>query len=122
MASGRICPGGDALTLAVLPDAPCFEQNVFKYFAAVHRLPVSVFAVASIFEVPDARAKVLASDYIITKTGDLGPAWTSQQAGLLTEELADPSSELGRTFHSMREYGLPDGSVGMLYRRIQCER
>jgi hypothetical protein len=69
-------------------------------------------------EVSDARAKILASDYVITKTGNLGPAWSLQQAPLFSEELRDPTGELGRQFELVGLYDLPDGSIGELYRRI----
>jgi len=116
MSSGEVTADAEPLMLTVLPDAPCFEPNVFAYYAMIKRLPIHVQRVTGVFRVDDARARVLASDYVVAKTGDQGPAWSVQGAGLFTEELHDPSSELGRQFELIGEYNLPDGSVAELYR------
>jgi 4-amino-4-deoxy-L-arabinose transferase-like glycosyltransferase len=104
------------LTLVVLPDAAWFEKNVFEYYALTDRLPIEAVAVTGVVEVSDARARVLAGDYVITKTGSLGLAWTVQQAGQFSEELGDPTSELGRQFALIATYDLPDGTTAMLYK------
>jgi hypothetical protein len=104
------------LKLVVLPDVAWFEKNVFEYYALVDRLPIEAVAVTGVDEVSDAREKVLTSDYVVTKTGNLGLTWTLQQAGLFSAELQDPASELGRQFELIRTYALPDGSIAELYR------
>lgn len=105
-------------TLAVLPDSPYFEQNVFKYYVLIDQMPVEVIVLTGVVEIEDARDQLLASDYIITKTGDLGPAWTLQQSAQFTTELYDPSAELGQHFRRVHEYPLPDGSMAELYRSM----
>jgi 4-amino-4-deoxy-L-arabinose transferase-like glycosyltransferase len=105
--------------LVVLPDSPCFEQNVFKYFVILDQMPIEVVVVTGVVEVADAREQILASDFLVTKTGYLGPAWSIQQSRLYATELHDPSSELGRRFQRIGEYPLPDGSLAELYRRIR---
>jgi 4-amino-4-deoxy-L-arabinose transferase-like glycosyltransferase len=107
----------DLPSLVVLTDAAWFEQNVFKYYAAADQVSVRVVAITGVFEVEDAEAQISAGDYVVTKTGDLGPSWSTQQAQLFTDQLDDPSSALGRRFHLIREYPLPDGSVAKLYQR-----
>ena len=104
------------LKLVVLPDAAWFEKNVFEYYTLTDRLPIEAIAVTGVVEVSDARARVLAGDYVITRTGSLGLAWTVQQAGQFNEELGDPTSELGRQFSLIATYDLPDGTTAMLYK------
>jgi 4-amino-4-deoxy-L-arabinose transferase-like glycosyltransferase len=106
------------LKLAVLPDAPGFEQNVFRYYALIERMPIEVVNVTGVVEIADARQQVLSSDYAVTKTGDLGPAWSIQQSAQFTAALDDPASDLGRQFALVGEFGLPDGSVARLYQHV----
>lgn len=115
--SGESPPKAESLTLAVLSDTPGFDQNAFKYYALADRLAISIFAVTGVLEMSDAHARVLASDYIITKTGSLGPAWTTGQGSQFTKALSAPSSKLRLQFELLKQYTLPDGSIGQLYRR-----
>jgi hypothetical protein len=106
------------LRLAVLPNAARFEPTEFRYYALIEHLPIEIFNIPSISEAGDAQAKILASDYVIAKTGDLGPPWSLRHVSSLSEELRDPASELGRHFELVKLYDLPGGSIGELYRRI----
>jgi 4-amino-4-deoxy-L-arabinose transferase-like glycosyltransferase len=110
-------PKTEFLRLAVLPNAPCFEPAAFMYYALIEHLPIEILILTGISEASDARAKILTSDYVIAKTGDLGPAWSLRQIPLLSEELRDPASELSRQFALIATYSLPDGSTAMLYKR-----
>lgn len=108
----------EGLSLTVLPNAPYFEPNVFMYYVLAEGLRVQPFGITGVLEVPDARARVLASDYVVAKTGDQGPAYTVQQAEVLSTELDEPSSDLGGRFEVVGVYPLPDGSIARLYKRI----
>lgn len=121
LSSSNVIPKKGMARLVVLADAPCFEQNTFKYHALLDRLPIDVFTVAGVIAIPEAEPQVLASDYIVTKTGNLGPPWSIQQIVPLLEGLHDPSSELGQQFDLVREYSLPDGSVGELYENVSLK-
>jgi len=112
---GQARPEARPIKLVVLPDVAWFEKNVFEYYALAGRLPIEVVAVTGVVEVSDARARVVAGDYLITKTGSLGLPWTVQQAGLFNEELGDPASDLGRQFAPIATYDLPDGTTATLY-------
>ncbi len=105
--------------LSVLANAEFFEPNAFTYYALAERLPVDVLYLPDPFQSHGAREKLAKSDYVITKTGDLGPAWTTKETSELTRELLTPLSELGSQFELVGGYPLPDGSEGRLYRRVQ---
>lgn len=105
--------------LSVLANAEFFEPNAFTYYALAERLPVDVLYLPDPFRSHGAREKLAKSDYVITKTGDLGPAWTTKETSELTQELLTPLSELGSQFELVGGYPLPDGSEGRLYRRVQ---
>ena len=64
----------------------------------------------------EAARQLEASDYVVTKTGDQGPAWSLQDAVAGTRAMHDPESDLARQFVQIGEYPLPDGSIGRLYR------
>jgi 4-amino-4-deoxy-L-arabinose transferase-like glycosyltransferase len=110
--------GAANLEVAVLPNVPCFEPNVFKYYIKINGMPITVLMFTGVTESGDAQQQVMGSDYVVTKTGDLGPAWSLQQASDLNTELHDPSGELRQHLEQVGEYPLPDGSVAELYRRI----
>ena len=110
--------GTDSFKVTVLPNAPYFEANVFTYYALVENRPAQIFAVTGVIRVDDARQRVLTSDYVVAKTGSHGPAWTLQDAELFSQQLRDPSSDLGRQFELIGKYKLPDQSVAELYRRV----
>jgi len=105
--------------LTVVPNVPCFEPNVFAYFALVEGEPVEVRGVTGIIPVTDARERIISSDFVVTKTGDQGPAWTVQEAESLSQSLRGTSGRLGSRFERVASYGLPDGSTGHLYGRIR---
>ena len=119
MSHREVAADAEPALLMVLPDVAWFEPNVFAYYTMAERLPIHVQRVTGVSRADEARAQVLTSDYVVAKTGDLGPSWSVQDAGLFTEELHDPSSELGRQFELIGEYPLPDGSVGELYAYAQ---
>jgi len=73
--------------------------------------------VTGFFQVRDAEQRLLASDYVLTKTGNLGPAWSLQDAPALRNRLADSRDSLGKRFDLLGSYRLPDGETAKLYRR-----
>jgi 4-amino-4-deoxy-L-arabinose transferase-like glycosyltransferase len=105
----------EPLKLTVVPNVPCLEPNVFAYYALVENLSVHVLGVTGVIPIDDARHRISSSDFVVAKTGEQGPAWTVQDAKLLTSGLSNRSGELGCQFDLINEYPLPDGSIGLLY-------
>jgi 4-amino-4-deoxy-L-arabinose transferase-like glycosyltransferase len=105
--------------ITVLPDAAFFEPNVFTYYSLVEDYPFEVRRITGILQVNESKNKILASDFLISKSGSLGPEWTVQKAGIFINELRDPASELGRQFELIGEYKLPDGSLAELYQHVR---
>ncbi len=105
------------LTVAILPNAPFFEPQGFIYQVKASSLPIHITFITDGVEI-DRLTQIAVSDYVVTKTGSQGPHWTLQDTIMLTEEIQDPSSQLGRQFVLVKEYNLPDGSNSQVFRRI----
>jgi 4-amino-4-deoxy-L-arabinose transferase-like glycosyltransferase len=106
---------GKPVSLVVVPNCPFYEPQGFRFHARASHLPVQVASVTGAIA-RDAASQLEVSDYVVTKTGDQGPAWSLQEAAAVTEAMHDPESDLAQPFVQIGEYPLPDGSIGRLYR------
>lgn len=94
--------------VSVVPNSPGFSAANFRYYAVRDDLPVTV-----------ARAwdgEPVAVDYMILKTGDLGPAHTIAKARQVMERLAS-DRYLAEAFPPIAELPLPDGSTATIRAR-----
>jgi hypothetical protein len=100
--------GGAPRTVSVVPNHPHFSPANFRYYAVRDGLRLRV-----------ARAwdgEPVGIQYMILKTGELGPPWTIDKARRVGERLtADPS--LARVFPVIGEFPLPDGSTASVRAR-----
>ena len=100
--------GRRAVTVAVVPNHPFFSVSNFSYYALRDSLP---------FEFSRAWDEApLGIDYVILKTGDVGPPWTEPRIRRVTASLDDPAG-LGRVFPVIGRFALPDGSQAILRAR-----
>lgn len=100
--------GGAPRTVSVMPNHPYFSAANFRYYALRDGLPLRI-----------ARAwegEPVGIQYMILKTGDLGPAWSIDKAQRIAERVAtDPW--LARVFPLIGEFPLPDGSTATVRAR-----
>ena len=106
---------GKPIFLVVVPNRPFFETQGFRFYTRAAHLSFQVASVTGVIA-RDAASQLEHSDYVVTKTGDQGPAWSLQDAATVTQAMHDPESDLAQQFVQIGEYPLPDGSVGRLYR------
>jgi 4-amino-4-deoxy-L-arabinose transferase-like glycosyltransferase len=106
---------GEDIALLVVPNRPFFEAQGFRFYAMADRLPIQVSSITGVVA-KDAGGQLETADYVVTKTGDLGPAWSLQDAVAVTQALQSPGNNLSRRFVQFGEYPLPDGSIAQLYR------
>jgi hypothetical protein len=106
--------------VVVMPSMASFDARTFSYFQWKERLPIDVLLVTGIVERDSERA-LQQSDYVVTKTGDLGLAFVLQDAGKFTTQLLDPKSALSAQFEMIAQFPLPDGSKALLYRHRHDE-
>lgn len=100
--------GGGSVTVSVVPNYDRFSVSNFRYYGLRDGLPLR-FARAW----DDAPFGV---DYMILKTGDVGPSWTADRSRRVAERLAaDPY--LAGVFPVIGEFSLPDGSMASVRAR-----
>ena len=99
---------GAQATVSVVPNYALFSVSNFRYYA-----------LRDGFDIQFVRAwddPPLGIDYMILKTGDLGPSWTAEKSRRAGDRLAaDPN--LARVYPVIGEFPLPDGSVASVRAR-----
>ena len=105
--------GAAPRTVSVVANHAHFSPSNFRYYALRDDLRLRV-----------ARAwegEPIGVEYMIVKTGDLGPWWSIDKARRVTERLATDAS-LARAFPIIGEFPLPDGSTASVRaRRLPTE-
>ncbi len=100
--------GGRPLTVSVVANHPFFSKSNFSYYAVRDGLPFEF--VRAWDDTP------LGIDYMILKTGDVGPSWTEKKIRhVMTRMEADDS--LARVFPVIGQVALPDGSQAIVRAR-----
>ncbi len=100
---------GRPAIVAVVPNYNFFSVSNFRYEAARRWLPLQITRAWS-----DAPLGV---DFIILKTGSQGPAFSVEKPDRIMQAFDGGDPYLARAFPVIREYPLPDGSVGILRMR-----
>jgi hypothetical protein len=99
---------GAPATVSVVPNDNFFAVSNFRYYAVRDRLDLRFVRA---WDDPP-----LGIDYMILKTGSVGPQWTADKAIRVSERLArDPA--LARVFPVIGEFPLPDGSTATVRAR-----
>src|SRR5262245_11748460 len=99
---------GAPVTVSVVPNDNFFSVSNFRYYGVRDRLNVRFVRA---WDDPP-----LGIDYMILKTGAVGPQWTAEKSRRVSERLAtDPA--LARVFPVIGEWALPDGSTATLRAR-----
>jgi hypothetical protein len=94
---------GAPVTVSVVPNYNFFSVSNFRYYAVRDGLPLRF--VRAWDDEP------VGVEYMILKTGAVGPSWTADKINRAMDRLArDP--DLARVYPVLAEFPLPDGSVG----------
>ncbi len=100
---------GTPARVSVVPNYPFFSVSNFRYYALRDRLPLRMSRAWD--EYP------FGVDFVILKTGDLGPAFSIAKAQRIRERLARGDPAFERAFPVIWQGPLPDGSVGSVRQR-----
>src|SRR3990170_8215155 len=92
----------------IIPDYPMFSKAAFEYYKYFNKYDNIHFSWHTNF--PDF------TDYIVTKTGNVGPLFR-EKAHTLTKYIETPPPEFTNIFSKFREFSLPDGSTATIYKR-----
>lgn len=100
--------GGAARTVSVIPNHPYFSAANFRYYATRDDLNLRI-----------GRAwdgEPVGVDYMLLKTGDVGPSWTIDKARRVMERL-ETDADMAGVFPLIGEFELPDGSKALVRAR-----
>jgi hypothetical protein len=100
-AAGHSAGRADAATVSIVPNHANFSTSNFRYYAARDGRALRV--VRAWDEMP------IGIDYMVFKTGDVGPAWTETKSRRATARV-DDDPDLARAFPVIADLPLPDGS------------
>ena len=92
----------------IIPDYPMFSKAAFEYYKYFNKYDNIHFSWHTNF--PDF------TDYIVTKTGNVGPLFR-EKAHTLTKYIEDAPPQFTNIFRKFREFSLPDGSTATIYKR-----
>jgi len=101
--------GGRRATVSVVPNYNHFSVSNFRYYAVRDRLPLRWTRAWDPYP--------LGVDFIILKTGDLGPEFSIAKPKRIMERLAGGDPAFERAFPVIWEGPLPDGSVATVRQR-----
>jgi hypothetical protein len=99
--------GTSGATVSVVPNHMWFSPANFRYYAVRDAQPLRI--VRAWDDVP------VGVDYMIVKTGDVGPPWTEGKSRRAAARLDEP--DFARAFPVIAEAALPDGSTATVRAR-----
>jgi MFS family permease len=99
---------GEPVTVSVVPNDNFFSVSNFRYYGTRDRLPFSFTRAWD--------GEPIGLEYMILKTGDVGPSWTAEKPKRTAERLRTDEA-LARVFPVIGEFQLPDGSTATVRAR-----
>lgn len=100
--------GGGPRRVSIVPNFAVFSKSNFSYYAARDGLTLRIDRAW--------QDEPVAIDYMVLKSGDVGPSWTADKLRRIAERFAtDPY--LARVYPVIGEFPLPDGSVATVRAR-----
>lgn len=106
-------PAGTTPLVLLIVDNPAFNQNNFSYYSAAagYNLDVSAVLTASPADRTAALQRMAQGQFLITKTGNQGPAFTTD----LNAEFRRLLQQGSLPFRPFASFRLPDGSTATVY-------
>ena len=99
---------GEPVTVSVVPNDNFFSVSNFRYYGTRDGLPLQFTRAWD--------GEPIGIEYMIFKTGDVGPSWTAEKPRRITERLRTDTA-LARVFPVIGEFQLPDGSTATVRAR-----
>jgi dolichyl-phosphate-mannose-protein mannosyltransferase len=103
---------GQPMTVSVIPNDNFFSVSNFRYYGTRDRLPLQFTRAWD--------GEPIGIEYMILKTGDVGPSWTAEKPRRIAERLRTDGA-LARVFPVIGEFQLPDGSTATVRARRLTE-
>ncbi len=103
---------GEPVTVSVVPNDNFFSVSNFRYYGTRDRLPLQFTRAWD--------GEPIGIEYMILKTGDVGPSWTAEKPRRIAERLQTDGA-LARVFPVIGEFQLPDNSTATVRARRLTE-
>jgi hypothetical protein len=103
---------GEPVTVSVAPNDNFFSVSNFRYYGTRDRLPLQFTRAWD--------GEPIGIEYMILKTGDVGPSWTAEKPRRIAERLQTDGA-LARVFPVIGEFQLPDNSTATVRARRLTE-
>jgi 4-amino-4-deoxy-L-arabinose transferase-like glycosyltransferase len=103
---------GEHVTVSVVPNYNFFSVSNFRYYGTRDRLPLQFTRAWD--------GEPIGIEYMILKTGGVGPSWTAEKPKRIAERLRTDAA-LARVFPVIGEFELPDGSTATVRARRLTE-
>jgi 4-amino-4-deoxy-L-arabinose transferase-like glycosyltransferase len=102
-----------------LSNTPKLEPNILTYLGGSDHLPLVGAAYDVIGQQGEAAFDLKRADYILAKTGDLGPSWSLGWGPKVNAALLDPGNAVQSQVLKRGTITLPDRSVVTIYRVLR---
>ena len=99
---------GEPVTVSVVPNDNFFSVSNFRYYGTRDRQPLQFTRAWD--------GEPIGLEYMILKTGDVGPSWTAEKPKRIAERLRTDEA-LARVFPVIGEFQLPDTSTATVRAR-----
>jgi hypothetical protein len=99
---------GEPVTVSVVPNDNFFSVSNFRYYGTRDRLPLQFTRAWD--------GEPIGIEYMILKTGDVGPSWTAEKPKRIAERLRT-DEPFARVFPVIGEFQLPDSSTATVRAR-----
>ena len=103
---------GEPMTVSVVPNDNFFSVSNFRYYGTRDRLPLQFTRAWD--------GEPIGIEYMVLKTGDVGPSWTAEKPRRIAERLQTDGA-LARVFPVIGEFQLPDNSTATVRARRLTE-
>ena len=103
---------GQPAIVSIVPNDNYFSVSNFRYFGTRDGLPLQFTRAWD--------GEPIGVEYMVLKTGDVGPSWTAEKPRRIAERLQNDGA-LARVFPVIGEFQLPDGSTATVRARRLTE-
>ncbi len=103
---------GAPVTVSIVPNDNFFSVSNFRYYGTRDGLPLQFTRAWD--------GEPIGIEYMVLKTGDVGPSWTAEKPRRIAERLQTDAA-LSRVFPVIGEFQLPDGSTATVRARRVTE-
>jgi len=101
------------LNIGIVPNNQYFSTNLFIYYIDLKNNTIDIWWLNN----EEYFLDKYKMDYVITKTGNIGPTFTTQYRDIINQDIHNKNSDFNKYFYLFKTYKLPDNSIAEIYKR-----